>query len=42
MDKIIETQDRIKQLWVELKAAKPNTREFNGLLKKIRALSAKY
>jgi hypothetical protein len=42
MDKIIETLDRIKALWLQLRETKPRTREYDELMKKILVLSSEY
>ena len=42
MDRVLEKLDRIQKLWTELKQVKPNSAEYDALMKKIRALSSEY
>ena len=42
MERIYDTLNRIQSLWKELELTKPNTREYDALLNRIRALSDEY
>jgi hypothetical protein len=42
MDRVFDILERIRQLWIEQEKVKPNTREHEALIEKIRILSAEY
>ncbi len=42
MDIVLEKLDRIQKLWTELKLVKPDSAEYDALMKKISALSSEY
>ena len=42
MERVFDRLQRIQQLWKELERTKPNTSEYEALMKKIRVLSAEY
>jgi hypothetical protein len=42
MERIYDRLDRIKALWKELELTKPDTSEYDALMKQIRVLSDEY
>ena len=42
MDRVYASLERIKALWLKLERAKPNTTEYDALMKEIRAESDAY
>ena len=42
MERIYDRLDRIRALWKKLELTKPNTSEYDAIMKQIRALSDEY